>query len=285
MGISAQAKCPRCQAIVLSGSKRCGKCGIWFINAGGKPVKEQDGLDPDGTILLSNVKSAAANRINTPICSAIFGTSKLSNGRDLHGVVNTSAIMIGGQRGAGKSTLLSQLCSEVSYVTERETLYVLCEEAKEEVKLRFDRLQIENQNQVRVIEALSGCGNVAELVGSRKPAAVVIDSLRGLVGNDSEGALAACKLCKTLAVEHKCPFFIIQHMTKDDQISGSNDDQHEVDTVMTFFVDTGDIRSLDVEKNRFGRAYVSQKYRMTDHGLEIVGGVVVPDAEDEDEED
>jgi predicted ATP-dependent serine protease len=282
MAVSAQVKCPRCQAVAQPGARKCGKCGIWFIGGTTKP-KADDGLDPDGTILFSNVKSAAANRISTPICSAIFGTSKLANGKDLHGVVNTSAVMIGGQRGAGKSTLLSQLLSEISYVTDRETLYVLCEEARAEVKLRLDRLRIENQDKMRCIEALSGCGNVADLVDRHKPAAVVIDSLRGLVGNDSEGALAACKLCKTLAVEHCCPFFIIQHMTKDDQISGSNDDQHEVDTVMTFFVDSGDIRSLDVEKNRFGRAYVSQKYRMTDHGLEIVGGVVVPDAEDDED--
>jgi predicted ATP-dependent serine protease len=286
MGISAQGKCPRCQAVVQSGAKRCGKCGIWFVNTGNASAKQDDGLDHDGTILFSNVKSAAANRINTPICSAIFGTSKLPNGKDLHGVVNTSAVMIGGQRGAGKSTLLSQLLSEISLVTERETLYVCCEESKEERKLSLDRLGIKNQHQMRVIEALSGCGNVADLVGSHKPAAVAIDSLRGLVGKDIEGALAACRLCKTLGVEHHCPFFIIQHMTKEDQISGSNDDQHEVDTVMTFFVDTGAIRSLDVEKNRFGRAYISQKYRMTDHGLEIVGGVVVPDeGEDEDEDE
>ena len=269
-------KCPRCDSSIPSNSKKCTHCGVYVLGPT-KPAQKSDGADPDGTILLSNVKSASVDRLETHLCGAIFGTSLLDDGRKYSGVIRTSANLIGGDRGAGKSTLATQIVSEISAREDRETLYVACEEANAEVKLRGDRLEIPNLHQIRIINALSGVSNVADVVAKRRPAAVVIDSLRGLVGDNSAASGEACKLSKRLAVEFKCPFFLIQHVTKDEEIVGSNDDQHEVDCVMKFFVESGDVRILTVEKNRFGRAYIDQRFMMTQTGLQMLGGVVLPD--------
>lgn len=277
MRVAAQyKKCPRCQFSVAANSKKCTHCNSYLHDLP-KTNQKSDGVDPDGTILLSNVKSASVDRLETHLCGPIFGTSILDDGRKFSGVIRTSANLIGGDRGAGKSTLATQIVSEISFREDRETLYVACEEANAEVKLRGDRLEIPNLHQIRIVNALSGVSNVADVVAKRRPAAVVIDSLRGLVGDDSAASGEACKLSKRLAVEFKCPFFLIQHVTKDEEIVGSNDDQHEVDCVMKFFVESGDIRVLTVEKNRFGRAYIDQKFMMTQTGLKMIGGVVLPD--------
>jgi len=269
-------KCHRCGFSLPSNVKKCTHCNVYVLGSD-KPAQKSDGADPDGTILLSNVKSASVDRLETHLCGAIFGTSILDDGRKYSGVIRTSANLIGGDRGAGKSTLATQIVSEISAREDRETLYVACEEANAEVKLRGDRLEIPNLHQIRIINALSGVSNVADVVAKRRPAAVVIDSLRGLVGDDSAASGEACKLSKRLAVEFKCPFFLIQHVTKDEEIVGSNDDQHEVDCVMKFFVESGDVRILTVEKNRFGRAYIDQRFMMTQTGLQMLGGVVLPD--------
>ena len=273
-------KCPRCQFSIASNSKKCTHCGVYVLNPIAT-VQKTEGVEPDGTILLSNVKSAIVDRLETHLCGPIFGTSVLDDGRKYSGVIRSSANLIGGNRGAGKSTLATQIVSEISAREDRETLYVACEEGRSEVKLRGDRLHIPNMHQIRIIEALTGASNVADVVAKRKPAAVVIDSLRGLVGDDDSASGEACKLSKRLAVEFHCPFFLIQHVTKSEEIVGSNDDQHEVDCVMKFFPEEvngeGDIRILTVEKNRFGRAFIDQRFRMTELGLEMVGGIVMPD--------
>jgi len=229
------------------------------------------------------VTSASANRIHTNLCGPIWGISKLENGFDLTGVVNTSVTLIGGDRGAGKSTLMNQLLDEISISLGRESLYIACEEAREEIKLRADRLKLQNSHLVRIVEALSGASNIADLISIRKPCAVALDSLRGMVGDDKNDSIEVCKRCKVLAVENHCPIFILQHVTKDEQIAGSNDDQHEVDTVMTFFPEHGDVRLLEVQKNRFGRAFIGQRFLMTPTGLRISGGLVMP-GEDEDDD-
>jgi|SRR5271157_4086997 len=277
-------KCPRCGFSIPSSSQKCIHCGIYVFSTLSHRKSEVGGLDPDGTILLSNVKSAIVDRVETHLCGAIFGTSVLDDGRKYNGVIRTSANLIGGNRGAGKSTLATQIVSEISLLEDRETLYVACEEANAEVKLRGDRLKIPNMNQIRIVNALTGASNVADVVAKRKPAAVVIDSLRGLVGDDAAASGEACKLSKRLAVEFHCPFFLIQHVTKDEEIVGSNDDQHEVDCVMKFFPTRAegesDIRILTVEKNRFGRAFIEQCFQMTEIGLVMVGSVKMPDDND-----
>jgi DNA repair protein RadA/Sms len=275
--------CVKCDSTMASHLDRCPVCRAWnWSESANKPDSTVKGIEPDGTILLSEVESADAKRIHTAICSDIFGKSVLDDGSVLTGIVNTSVILIGGGRGAGKSTLMTQTLSEISAATQRETMYIACEEALAEIKLRGRRLGIPNMHQIRMVEALSGASNVHELVHRRKPAAVVLDSLKGMVGDDTLASLEACKLCKIIAVENSCPVIIIQHVTKDDQIAGSNDDQHEVDTVATFFAENNTFRLLEIEKNRFGQAYIGQRFVMSDKGLTLVGGLVGLGAAEED---
>jgi len=283
-------KCPRCENAVLNGKYKCGKCGTWVLTVEKSTKTKSYKTEDDGSVLLSDVTSAAAARIHTPMCGLIWGRSVLEDKKVVTGMVNTSVTLLGGNKGAGKSTLVLQLMGQFAEVTGRESLYITCEQANPEVKLNADRIKIPNQNRIRMVEALSGTSNVASIIENRKPGAAVIDSLRGMVGDDSNLALEACKLCKVLAVEYECPIIVIQHVTKQEEIAGSNDDQHEVDTVMILTAEggKGDLRSLYVEKNRFGQAHITQQFRMTEFGMELSGQVLQAgwdEVEEDDEED
>lgn len=243
-------------------------------------------MEPDGTILLSDVTSADADRIETATCGEIWGSTIDEQGKVIaRGIVRTSVNLLGGKRGAGKSTLVRQILSEVSAKLDRESLYIACEESNPEIKLNTERIRVANMHQIRMLQALSGAANVAEVIAARKPCIAVIDSLRGLIGPDQAAANEACKLCKIIAVENTCPIVIIQHVNKDDDISGSSDDQHDVDSVMTFFPEVGNIRLLDVEKNRFGQAFIGQRFQMTARGLVAIPGLVGTNEGEEKEDD
>ena len=225
------------------------------------------GYDPDGTVLLSNVRSAAHSRLATGFAQDLFGKSRLPDGSINSGMVSTSLTLIGGCPGAGKSTLLLQIMGSISKLLQREALYIAAEEAEEEIKLRADRLGVADQGLVRIAPAMGGLPNLGEILQVRRPCAVVLDSLFGLVGSDRAAAEDVIKACKRQAVSLKAPIVIIQQVIKSEDIAGAMADQHGVDTVMKFYAQSEEVRELEVEKNRFGQAHISQFFRMTEFGL------------------
>ena len=60
------------------------------------------------------------------------------------GLVKGSLILLGGEPGIGKSTLILQLCNKVQ--GEGKVLYISGEESAEQIKLRADRLNINNED-------------------------------------------------------------------------------------------------------------------------------------------
>ena len=60
------------------------------------------------------------------------------------GLVKGSLVLVGGEPGIGKSTLILQLCDRVK--GEGKVLYVSGEESAEQVKIRADRLNINNDD-------------------------------------------------------------------------------------------------------------------------------------------
>ena len=65
------------------------------------------------------------------------------------GLVKGSLILLGGEPGIGKSTLILQLCNKVK--GEGKVLYVSGEESAEQIKLRADRLNINNEDRKSVV--------------------------------------------------------------------------------------------------------------------------------------
>jgi DNA repair protein RadA/Sms len=262
-------QCYLCNTEIPAGKIKCPSCKHWNTTPG---INSDNIIDQ--TVLLSEVKSIEEDRLDVGDLNKIWGG----------GIVPTSVTLIGGSPGAGKSTLLLQLLNIISGNLQRESSYIAAEESLPEIKLRAERLNLNNQHLIRMVPAMGGGLDLANTLVNRKPCAIVIDSLIGLVGKDDAAQEETCKVSKEYAVGLKAPVIIVQHVTKEEVIAGANTLQHTVDTTMTFFVDDETkLRQLEVLKNRFGEAFISQFFLMSAEGLNIYN--IDEDEDDEDDED
>ena len=239
-------------------------------------VGEDEG---DGTVLLSQVKGTSIRRIKTGRAwDKNFGGQKRDTEVIGLGIAIGSTILIGGVAGAGKSTGALQLSDIIAKQTKREVMYVAAEESEEMIKDRASRLRFEAAELVRIFPM--GCKtDLAASLVRRRPVAIILDSLPGLVESPEEG-VTLCSRLKLIAVELDAPILIIDHINKQDDFAGLEKLKHCVDTTITLFnTGEGEYREMTTEKNRFGMANVVTTMLMTEQGLIDV------DDEEEEEED
>lgn len=90
------------------------------------------------------------------------------------GLVKGSLVLVGGEPGIGKSTLILQLCNKMN--GEGKVLYVSGEESAEQVKIRADRLNINNEDIMFLGE--TDIDIIQESILSINPKLVIIDSIQ-----------------------------------------------------------------------------------------------------------
>jgi DNA repair protein RadA/Sms len=283
---------------------QCPACKSWQLNDVINEAAAKGG-DGDGTILLGKVKSADLDRLQTGFWDRVWGFHEdKKTGVRTYGVVRGSTTLVGGAPGAGKSTLMLQMArsvAELNYAGEgTEPLYIASEEQLEQISSRADRLELtpEVKDMIRMVPAMSGGVNLNDILARYKPPFMILDSLKGLVGEDDGEAIRICKIMKDFAMMYRCPALIAHHVTKADMIAGKMALQHEVDTCMTFFPeddrliqindkgDTEAIRVLEAIKNRNGAAFVRQEFLMTALGLiEWTEAMAEQEEDEEDEEE
>lgn len=272
--------CKRCEKPYPTIQSRCPSCGHWD-----SPVSSM--LNADETVLLSEVSDSPLKYIqNTGPWDPCFSHACASPPRcqckpkRLGGIVTVSVTLLGGGPGAGKSTLALQISDRIAEVTGKEIIYVGAEEAKEQIKDRALRLKVKNMSLLRVYP-MGASSDLGAILTRRKPAAIIVDSLPGLIG-DPEQAVELAKRFKEYAVTLEAPVILIDHITKDDEFAGFMALQHEVDTTMQFTKYESDdpSRILETVKNRFGDS-ISVPLEMTGEGL-IAGSY--DDEDDEDDE-
>jgi DNA repair protein RadA/Sms len=189
------------------------------------------------------------------------------------GLVVGSLVLIGGDPGIGKSTLILQ---SMLRLQNRRVLYVSGEESARQLKLRADRLGIENEN----------CYILGETILERiythakevNPDILVIDSIQTISTETSEsstGSLSQIRECATsllrFAKENNIPVFVVGHITKDGAIAGPKLLEHIVDTVLQFEGDQHYMyRILRAIKNRFGNTSELGIFEMQQSGLREV---------------
>jgi DNA repair protein RadA/Sms len=303
--------CRVCDHKLSPDKARCTNCGANNITTPldndvkkGSPLP---GEDADGTISLNRVKSEDAVRIQCGPWDHMWGTTIGLDGTSISGVVQTSTTLIAGSPGAGKTTLLLGMSSNIAMTLKGSdvTLYIAAEQSLAEIRLTADRLDLDamkynllpnGDSRVKMVSAMGGTANVGNILKSRKPRFVVLDSLQGLCGKDDAMQIEVCDIVKKYAVELKAPIVMISQVTKDGVMAGLMTLQHHVDTTMTIFPDeeliievgkdsNGNpmmeaVRVQEVMKNRFGRAFITQEYMMTEKGLKIY----TPPDDEEDEE-
>ena len=189
------------------------------------------------------------------------------------GIVPGSIVLVAGEPGIGKSTLFLQNALQLKDIT---TLYISGEESEQQIKMRADRLKINNPNFYLLTETSTQI--IFQEIKKLRPDLLIVDSIQTLHTpfiESSPGSVSQIRECaaefQRFAKETGTPVFLIGHITKDGTIAGPKILEHMVDTVLQF---EGDrhyaYRILRTLKNRFGSTAELGIYEMTGEGMKAV---------------
>ncbi|MEI7596257.1 MAG: DNA repair protein RadA [Bacteroidota bacterium] len=249
-------KCPSCNqwnTIVEEIVKKETKNTNTFVSSSPSPIKINEITDSSDIRMPSN---------NIELDRVLGG-----------GIVPGAIILVGGEPGIGKSTLLLQVALQL---TDLKILYVSGEENEQQIKMRANRIGINNENCFVLTE--TNTESIFHLISDIQPDLLVIDSIQTLHTSTIEstaGSVSQIRECASqlqkYAKSASVPVFLIGHITKDGNIAGPKILEHMVDVVLNF---EGDInhayRILRASKNRFGSVSEIGIYEMQSFGLREV---------------
>ncbi len=189
------------------------------------------------------------------------------------GLVPASVVLIGGEPGIGKSTLVLQTILKLNGI---RTLYVSGEESARQLKLRAERIGIENDDCLIVCE--TNLDEIFKHVKQVSPQLLIIDSIQTVYSDaleSSPGSISQVRECAAsllkFAKHSGTPVLLIGHITKEGSIAGPKILEHIVDTVLQFEGDQQYMyRILRGIKNRFGSTAELGIYEMNQSGLREV---------------
>lgn len=189
------------------------------------------------------------------------------------GLVVGSVVLFGGEPGIGKSTLLLQIALNM---TGKKILYISGEESQQQIKMRADRIGINNTECYLLNETFTD--TIFNHCKAVEPDLIVIDSIQTLysdVIDSSPGSISQIRetasQLQRYAKSTNIPVLLIGHITKDGQLAGPKVLEHMVDTVLQFEGDRHyGFRILRSVKNRFGSTSELGIYEMQSNGLREV---------------
>lgn len=189
------------------------------------------------------------------------------------GLVPGSLILLGGEPGIGKSTLMLQVAVKS---TKLKVLYVSGEESEQQIRMRAERIGIQNPDCFVLAE--TGMQRIFQHIQQVQPQLLVIDSIQTLQTDtieSSPGSVSQIRECTAellrFAKESSTPVMLIGHITKDGQIAGPKILEHMVDVVLQFEGDRNHLyRIVRSVKNRFGSTAEMGIYEMAGEGLREV---------------
>ncbi len=276
--------CQNCGTESAKWIGKCPSCQEWNTYTEKILQKQQKGVPAykknidNQPQVISSISSSDKKRINT--CNgelnAILGG----------GIVPGSIILIGGEPGIGKSTLALQIALNIKT---QKTLYISGEESGEQLKLRAERIGVDNDqcyilNETLLEEAFVHIENLA-------PDLLIIDSIQTLYTEaieSSPGSISQIRECAgrlmQFAKTKDIPVFLIGHINKEGHIAGPKVLEHIVDTVLQFEGDQNHMyRILRSTKNRFGSTSELGIFEMQSSGLKEIKNpseILVPHIEE-----
>jgi len=186
------------------------------------------------------------------------------------GIVPGSLILLGGDPGIGKSTLALQIAL---LLKDRKILYTSGEESLQQIKLRAERLNIENNNCLFLSET-----SLEFLIAHTEqiqPDLLIIDSIQTISTEtieSSPGSVSQVRECTSAILKYAkktgVAVILIGHITKEGSLAGPKVLEHMVDVVLQFEGDTNYMyRILRSNKNRFGSTNELGIFEMESDGL------------------
>ena len=260
--------CSECGNETVKWSGRCTACGAWDSLVEVKLDAKSKGSTKRATSkktpkLISELDTEAELRFST----GIGELDRVLGG----GAVKGSLVLVGGAPGIGKSTLLLQLCGLVE--GEMKILYVTGEESERQLKMRAQRLGVDNR-QIYVL-AETGLTEVLEAADELKPDIMIVDSIQTMFDSEvssAPGSVSQVRECTMsimrLTKEKGFTTFVVGHINKEGNIAGPKVLEHMVDCVLYFEGERStSFRILRAGKNRFGSTNEIGVFEMVDTGL------------------
>ncbi|MFC2015962.1 DNA repair protein RadA, partial [Chloroflexota bacterium] len=265
-----QYVCQSCGATSLKWGGQCQSCGEWntleqtLVEArkarpGSRPWMPLSEPQP-----LPDIQADQFQRI--PV--SIGELSRVLGG----GIVPGSAVLVGGDPGIGKSTLLLQASAHLAD-KEKPVLYISGEESVHQIKMRADRLGLEQPNLFLLSEV--SLDRIVSHIEQLNPRLAVVDSIQAISSEELEssaGSVSQVKACATtllrLAKASGVPICLVGHVTKAGAIAGPRVLEHIVDAVLYLEGDRfHTYRLLRSVKNRFGSTNEVGVFEMTEQGM------------------
>lgn len=249
---------------------KCSACGEWNTI-----VEEVLVVDKSKKSTLPNkeTKAILLSEVDTEQSPRIDALDTEFNRVLGGGIVPGSIVLLGGEPGIGKSTLMLQIALKMKKL---KILYISGEESHQQIKLRADRLRLDNEN--LYIYSETSTQNIHQQIELIKPDLVVVDSIQtattpfieSSAGSISQVRESAAEINR-FAKEYNIPVIIIGHITKDGSIAGPKILEHMVDVVLQFEGERNyGYRILRSIKNRFGSTSEIGIYEMENSGLREV---------------
>jgi DNA repair protein RadA/Sms len=262
--------CQSCGSVHARWAGRCEGCGAW------NTLAEETAPTP----VPKGLRAGVAPRLELfGLAGAAPGPARLSTAsaeldRVLGGgLVEGSAVLIGGDPGIGKSTLVLQAGAALANAGVA-VAYVSGEESIDQIRLRAARLGVAAAP-LEVAAATSVREILATFDHLHAPRLMVIDSIQTMFVDNVESAPGTVTQLRTSAHElirfakrRGTALLLVGHVTKDGQIAGPRVLEHMVDAVLYFEGDRGhQFRILRAVKNRFGAANEIGVFEMAERGL------------------
>ncbi len=263
--------CSNCGAVSLKYQGKCFECQSWGTlvetHIDPEPKKQRSG-SAGAVAVVQNLHDAVPSEFKR-IMTGMGELDRVLGG----GLMQASAVLVGGEPGIGKSTLMLQLAPRLAPA---KVLYISGEESPNQIRERAQRLSIKAENLWLVPEV--NLERILALMEREKPALVIIDSIQTVHSEEyqsSAGTITQIRECAAslirAAKQQNFILMIIGHITKEGALAGPKALEHMVDTVLQFegegYQRYRIIRSV---KNRFGSTNEIGVFRMDETGLEEV---------------
>ncbi|MEQ8907916.1 MAG: DNA repair protein RadA [Vicingaceae bacterium] len=262
--------CQSCGAQASKWIGKCPSCGEWNtyveeIIEKGNSTQAKPSKRKSKPIAIQEIEKSAEVRYRCPDQEL----NRLLGG----GIVPGALHLFGGEPGIGKSTLLLQLALKWNGI---KVLYVSGEESEQQIKMRAERIGIDNLQCFLLAE--NSLQSILQHLESEAADVVVIDSIQTLhtsLIDSSPGSISQIRECSgelmRFAKQTATPVFLIGHINKEGSIAGPKVLEHMVDVVLQFEGDRNHMyRILRSSKNRFGPTNELGIYEMQGSGLKEV---------------
>ncbi len=259
--------CSSCGYESVKWMGKCASCGDW--NTMEEVVQETVALKQTSGAVLAKAQSVKEISVsnepryltNIPELDRVLGG----------GIVKGSVVLLSGDPGIGKSTILLQIADKVQ--KSLKILYVSGEESAGQIKIRADRLGVDNDNLLIMTE--TDVEAICDYINREKPDIVMIDSIQTMqiAGvSSTAGSVVQVRESTNLLLKagkrNNIPIIIVGHVNKGGEIAGPKITEHIVDAVLYFEGERNQsYRILRAVKNRFGSTNEIGVFEMSDKGL------------------